>query len=64
MCAYGSHRQTQHEINSGELTHVLIGLAVDQAAGVSLARSGHPEEQGVGLDHVAVAGLKLIAGDQ
>lgn len=46
------------------LTDILVGLPVDQTIGVSAHRARHPEQEGIGLNHVAVARLKLIAGDQ
>lgn len=46
------------------LTDVLVGLSVDQAVGVPPPCARHPEQEGVGLDHVAVTRLKFVAGDQ
>lgn len=45
-------------------TNVLVGLSVDQAVGVAPPRARHPEQERVRLDHVTVARLKLVAGDQ
>lgn len=52
-------------LDPGDLpTYVLIGLSVDQTIGIPPPSARHPEQERVGLDHVAVAGLELIAGDQ
>lgn len=66
-----SHKNTVGYLAASSVTHqprlltnVLVGLPVDQTIGVSAHRARHPEQEGVGLDHVTVAGLKLIAGDQ
>lgn len=45
-------------------TDVLVGLSVDQTISIPPPCARHPEQERVGLDHVAVAGLKLVAGDQ
>ena len=52
------------ELGTFTLTYVLVGLPVDQAVDVPSPCAGHPEQERVGLDHVAVAGFKLVAGDQ
>lgn len=46
------------------LTYVFISLSINEAAGVSLPRARHSEQERVGLHDVAVTGLELTAGHQ